>query len=490
MKKICTVICILVIASVSQAKYSGGTGEPNNPYLIAVPADLNAIGLHPEDWTMNFKLTADIDLSGYSYNIIGNQTNWFQGVFEGDNHKIRNLNINASGVKDMGLFGCVDSAAQIRNIILISVTIHNTGTCSATGALVGYNRGLISGCYSTGTNTVAADECTGGLIGYNDSGTISGCSFDADNVCGGGYTGGLLGYNNSGELTGCFSTGNVTGTGSIGGLVGMTWNGSISNCGANTSVTQVCSFGCFYAGGLVGRNYYGTIKNCWAEGNVTGSTVFGGLVGENFGGEISDCRACGDVIGNNSNALGGFAGVNQLGTISRCYAKGNAVSNGNEVGGFAGQNVNNSSIRDCYAIGDANGNTQVGGLAGISDSDSVIINSYSSGSVSGNSGAGGFIGTGNSLPGLYSECFWYADVNPLLSGVGNLSPDPAGVRGLSSVYWYNQRMFYKWDFINVWNIGEGQTFPFLRKYNIGDLNYDRRVNMFDFAVFAENWMEE
>ena len=28
--------------------YSRGTGEPNDPYLISTPEDLNDIGLHPE----------------------------------------------------------------------------------------------------------------------------------------------------------------------------------------------------------------------------------------------------------------------------------------------------------------------------------------------------------------------------------------------------------------------------------------------------------
>jgi hypothetical protein len=44
------------------AKYSGGTGEPNDPYQIATAADLIALGETPADYDKHFLLTADIDL--------------------------------------------------------------------------------------------------------------------------------------------------------------------------------------------------------------------------------------------------------------------------------------------------------------------------------------------------------------------------------------------------------------------------------------------
>ena len=47
--------------------YSGGTGEPNDPYQIATAEDLIALGQEPNDYNDCFILTADIDLSGYSF---------------------------------------------------------------------------------------------------------------------------------------------------------------------------------------------------------------------------------------------------------------------------------------------------------------------------------------------------------------------------------------------------------------------------------------
>jgi hypothetical protein len=52
--------CLLALPA--NAKYSGGTGEPNDPYQIATAADLIALGETPADYDKHFILTADIDL--------------------------------------------------------------------------------------------------------------------------------------------------------------------------------------------------------------------------------------------------------------------------------------------------------------------------------------------------------------------------------------------------------------------------------------------
>lgn len=89
-------IIIFFFSFPAYAQYGGGTGEPNDPYLIDTAEQMNEIGLHQEDWDKHFKLMADIDLgsfTGTSYNIIGGE--WddpFTGVFDGNNKKISNFN--------------------------------------------------------------------------------------------------------------------------------------------------------------------------------------------------------------------------------------------------------------------------------------------------------------------------------------------------------------------------------------------------------------
>ena len=68
----CTPISLVTLTAYlfvlpAQAQYGGGTGEPNDPYLIYTAEHLNAIGAEPNDWDKHFKLMADINLSGYSY---------------------------------------------------------------------------------------------------------------------------------------------------------------------------------------------------------------------------------------------------------------------------------------------------------------------------------------------------------------------------------------------------------------------------------------
>ena len=46
-----------------------------------------------------------------------------------------------------------------------------------------------------------------------------------------------------------------------------------------------------------------------------------------------------------------------------------------------------------------------------------------------------------------------------------------------------------WDFVEIWNIGERQTYPFLRVYPAGDLSHDHKVNFYDFAILSSHWLE-
>ena len=51
----------------AQAQYGGGSGTAEDPYLIYTAEQLNEVGANQDDWDKHFKLMADVDLSGYSY---------------------------------------------------------------------------------------------------------------------------------------------------------------------------------------------------------------------------------------------------------------------------------------------------------------------------------------------------------------------------------------------------------------------------------------
>lgn len=56
------VVLVLVLSVSAFAQYSGGTGEPNDPYQIATATDLILLGETPDDYDKHFILIADIDL--------------------------------------------------------------------------------------------------------------------------------------------------------------------------------------------------------------------------------------------------------------------------------------------------------------------------------------------------------------------------------------------------------------------------------------------
>jgi len=162
-----------------QARYSGGTGEPNDPYRIGTAEDLNDIGNYVEDYNKCFVMTADINLADYtgdSFNIIGTSSNHFAGVFDGNGHSISNF----CGTE--GLFERIDEHGVVRNTSLIDVNM----TGDQPGGMVGANNGVISNCSVTGK--VTGIYCVGGLVGWSigvveDSSTD--CIVNGDDAVGG-----------------------------------------------------------------------------------------------------------------------------------------------------------------------------------------------------------------------------------------------------------------------------------------------------------------
>jgi hypothetical protein len=221
------------VNAVAIRKYAGGTGEPNNPYQIATAEDLMLLGETTEDYVKHFILTANIDLDPnlpgrrvFDRAVIApdiNDATWdfegtpFTGVFDGNGHTISHLTIQGQGY--LGLFGKLDSGANVKNLGVVDVNI--TGSGLYAGGLAAQNSGEISVCYSTGV--VSAGRSVGGLVGYNSgNGNITNCSSHCT-VSGFENIGGLLGNNGYGIncwVTRCFSTGMVTGTEDVGGLVG------------------------------------------------------------------------------------------------------------------------------------------------------------------------------------------------------------------------------------------------------------------------------
>lgn len=277
-------LAICFFALPARAKYGGGTGELNDPYLIFDANQMNAIGADSNDWDKHFKLMADIDLSAFSgttFNIIG--THWtspFTGVFDGNGHIVSNFTYTSTGTDYIALFGDVGTDGEIKNLGMVDVNV-DAGTGYYVGGLVGLNDyGIVLNCYATGT--VTGNKYVGGLVGLNYyDGTVSNC-YATGTVSGVSWVGGLMGINHYGTVSKCYATGTISGVAYVGGLVGYRYYGTVSNCYASGSV----SGGYWYVGGLVGWNN-STVSNCYATGSVSGSSIVGGLVGYDYFGTVT-----------------------------------------------------------------------------------------------------------------------------------------------------------------------------------------------------------
>ena len=117
------------------------TTDEEGFYLLASAADVEAFAakVNAGESTLKARLVADIDYEGMenAHTPIGNTlTLRFDGEFDGQGHRIRNLHMNTAGY--VGFFGVVGgpNGAIIRNVIIDS-SCSFSSTSSHVGALVG-----------------------------------------------------------------------------------------------------------------------------------------------------------------------------------------------------------------------------------------------------------------------------------------------------------------------------------------------------------------
>ena len=254
--------------------------------------------------------------------------------------------------------------------------------------------------------------------------------------------------------------------------------GRIKNLGMeNANITT--PDGC-YVGGLAGTNE-GMISNCYLAGSIRGGDRVGGLVGGNVG-MITNCYSTGNVTG--TQRVGGLVGcqvfsiVNPPGSITNCYSTASVEGN-DYVGGLVGDNL--GTITDCYSTGNVKGTDySVDGLVG--SSNKVVTDCYSTGSVTGERWVGGLVGY-QSHSSVVTASFWDTQTSGQLNSASGTPKTTLEMRTKSTF------TSAGWDFVEVWGIGENQTYPFLRTEPAGDSNHDKKVNLEDLAILASHWLE-
>ena len=256
--------------------------------LMAFAADVNA-GSN----TINAKLTANIDLSGYDWTPIGTVTYPYKGIFTGDGHTIYGMDLAYTTVSGedvrLGLF------ANTLGATIKGVTVD--GSITLSGASTNYSR--VGGLIAVATNTTITDCINkvtitgtangntaaffnvGGLVGYASAVTMTRCGNDANIDIMANNMGGLIGNvaraTEPTAISECYNHGDIFGYANLGGLVGN-FNGC-GTTGKNNTLTNSYSSGDFEThladgtgraagGGLIGSANAAlcVVKNCYVSG--------------------------------------------------------------------------------------------------------------------------------------------------------------------------------------------------------------------------------
>ena len=248
-----------------------------------------------------FQLTSDIDLDSlYPVNndwipIGKNSGSSFRGNFDGKSHSISHLHVNNSGSDYLGLFGYLDSGANISNIHMASNdTIIGRKYCGGIAGFAG-NNVVIRHCYNEAF-VQGHGESTGGILGKaNNCDTLSECANYAHIVGDTTMTGGICGNLAKSVLISCLNTGHVQGNEKTGGLCGYS-NGNSGNISClfySYNSGQVS--GKKTVGGLIGNSYsYTQIYQSYHSGQVSAQTLFGSLVGQKSQKTVSLSQCCYD----------------------------------------------------------------------------------------------------------------------------------------------------------------------------------------------------
>ena len=259
--------------SLAAAKDLGYTIESDGSYTVTSADGLMNIAelVNGGKSDINITLDTDIDLTGKDWTPIGTDyDNSYKGTFDGGGHTITGLTFTTND-EYAGLFGWLNRAGTVKNVVMEGVQITNNHSSSFAGGVAGYSWGTIENCSVSGS--VSGTVYVGGVVGAQIDGSITGCSSSAT-VKGTVDVGGVAGQtNSSATLTACYATGNViieidpVRNIAGGGLVGLNGGNGVLACYATGNVTSTgSSTGNVHIFGLLGDNYT-TVTACYWKNN-------------------------------------------------------------------------------------------------------------------------------------------------------------------------------------------------------------------------------
>ncbi len=273
--------------------FGGGNGTSSSPYLIKNAGQLAYLSYLLQCENSNYqgkyyRLEADLDLRGKSWDPIGQGNFPFTGVFDGNGHTIRNMYVSEAvyGIKVTGGFGYVAGlfgyvkGGTIKNLTLMNPEI-----------FVKYQNGNLDSAHSVYAGMLAARWNAGEQDAFCYNCDVINAELNVDIVSSKSvYAGDMIGYIEVGE-NGRFEGEQLQ---CLGGRQNITNANHIYQgvlCGYTSikdelSLRDICMEGRLYAQYRAGKEYNGvvgavnnvggrlTVRNMWA--NIKNSHVLSG----------------------------------------------------------------------------------------------------------------------------------------------------------------------------------------------------------------------
>ena len=256
--------------------FGGGAGTQEDPWLITSKEDLIALAVFLNSGKAEsfdteaagignchgyyFKQTADIDLTGVTWEPIGySGSYYFAGNYDGDGHSIKNAistgKVDPDGFATAGIFGWV-AFGSVKNLHVKNANFVATGQNNYS-----YVGGIAGVCYGSSIINCSVvnsfleskrnnnNNCAGSIVGYSTGGTFEKCAAENNQVKTMAYGGGFVGEVDDDPK---YGAGTSTFT-----------NCYTANCSVSSKTDDVQ--GTSFAGGFVGEMTDSalTVKNCY-----------------------------------------------------------------------------------------------------------------------------------------------------------------------------------------------------------------------------------
>ena len=219
---LCLVMALVPMTAFAEEtpSFGGGTGTQEDPWLITSQEDLialaeflnsgNAGTFDTENAGVGnchgyyFKQTADIDLTGVSWEPIGySGSYYFAGNYDGDGHSLTNAvstgKVDPDGFATAGIFGWV-AFGSVENLHVKNANFVATGQNNYS-----YVGGIAGVCYGSSIKNCSVENsslesrrnnnnnCAGSIVGYSYNGIFEKCAAENNRVTSMAYAGGFVG---------------------------------------------------------------------------------------------------------------------------------------------------------------------------------------------------------------------------------------------------------------------------------------------------------